>query len=216
MVTNRIILRIFYYIFLLAWVFCYPLHDVLGLKNEAQDLSNIQKQAKPIESISSKFMQTKHLSIMDKVLNSKGRFYFRQPDCLRWEYISPYKQGFALCQDQGIKWNEISGQKPINTSDNPLWKTLSKQLIAWSKLDIKWLKNKYAITVLQKKPSVLELIPKEESMGKVFSKLKIYLKEQENLIQRMVLYEGGGDRTEIRFHEIKINKRLPAGIFSEK
>lgn len=216
MVSNSKILRQVLFVALFVSLIFVAVTDCPGNESKADDLSLIKKQAEPINTLFSYFTQIKHLSMFEKDLNSTGRFYYQKPDCLRWEYVSPYEQGFAMCADQGIKWDEISGEQPISVSENPLWATLSKQLIAWSNLDINWLQKKYHIKIVQNEPLILELIPKSEGMGQVFNRLIIRLKKNKGLIREIVLHEKGADWTKVLFKDTEINKVLPSNIFSDK
>ncbi|MGM0610980.1 MAG: outer membrane lipoprotein carrier protein LolA [Thermodesulfobacteriota bacterium] len=184
-------------------------------RSDAQILDSLKSHAQKVKTISSRFVQEKHLSVFDKKLESRGKFYFRNPDCLRWEYTAPYEQGFALCGDSGMQWDEISGEKEINAAGNPLWDTLSEQLIAWSRLDIDRLQEKYDISVREKDPLVLKLIPKTESMRGVISRLIIHMSEKKGVIKKIIFFEPDGDNTRIEFEDTQINTSPPEGIFHQ-
>ncbi len=183
---------------------------------DAQILDSLKKEAEKIQTICSKFIQKKHLAMFEKTLRSQGKFYYQSPDCLRWEYTSPYEQGFALCGESGLEWNEISGEKEINTAGNPLWRTLAEQLIAWSRLDVDRLREKYEIAVREKSPLVLELVPRTEAMRGVISRLVLHMAEKRGVIREISFFEPDGDNTRIEFKDTQTNVSLPEGIFSGK
>ena len=188
----------------------------VSARSDAQILDSLKKEAEKIQTISSKFIQKKHLAMFEKTLRSQGKFYYQSPDCLRWEYTSPYEQGFALCGESGLEWNEISGEKEINTAGNPLWRTLAEQLIAWSRLDVDRLREKYEIAVREKSPLVLELVPRTEAMRGVISRLVLHLDEKRGVIREISFFEPDGDNTRIEFKNTQTNVSLPEGIFSGK
>ena len=188
----------------------------ISARSDAQILDSLKKEAEKIQTISSKFIQKKHLAMFEKTLRSQGKFYYQSPDCLRWEYTSPYEQGFALCGESGLEWNEISGEKEINTAGNPLWRTLAEQLIAWSRLDVDRLREKYEIAVRKKSPLVLELVPRTEAMRGVISRLVLHLDEKRGVIREISFFEPDGDNTRIEFKDTQTNVSLPEGIFSGK
>lgn len=216
MVSNSKILSQVFSVALFVSLVFMSVSDCLSNETKAEALSKIKKQAEPIKTLFSCFTQVKHLSMFEKDLNSTGKFYYQKPDCLRWEYVNPYEQGFVMCAEQGVKWDEISGEQTISVSENPLWATLSKQLIAWSNLDMDWLQKKYNIKIVQNEPLVLELVPKSEGMGQVFNRLIIKLKKNKGLIREIVLHEKGADWTKVLFEDTEINKNLPSNIFSGK
>ncbi|MFP4169381.1 MAG: LolA family protein [Desulfonatronovibrionaceae bacterium] len=183
---------------------------------EEEILDSLQREAREIKTISSRFVQKKDLSMFENTLRSKGRFYFRDPDCLRWEYTAPYEQGFALCKKKGVKWDEISGEQKISTTGNPMWEILSEQLIAWSRLDMARLQKNYRIQVKKKDPLVLTLVPKAETMRNAISELVIRMSRQKGVIQEITFFEPDGDRTRIEFNSTQTNTSLPQGIFSGK
>lgn len=188
----------------------------ISARSDAQILDSLKKEAEKIQTISSKFIQKKHLAMFERTLRSQGKFYYQSPDCLRWEYTSPYEQGFALCGESGLEWNEISGEKEINTAGNPLWRTLAEQLIAWSRLDVDRLREKYEIAVRGKSPLVLELVPRTEAMRGVISRLVLHLAEKRGVIREISFFEPDGDNTRIEFKDTQTNVSLPEGIFSGK
>jgi outer membrane lipoprotein-sorting protein len=58
------------------------------------DVSLVKKQIKTasakLKTMQADFVQDKNLTFLDEIIQSKGRFVFRSPNSVRWEYTEPY------------------------------------------------------------------------------------------------------------------------------
>ncbi len=52
------------------------------------------------------FTQTYRPAGFDTAEREEGRIILRLPDCLRWDYTTPYPKSFLLCDGQVHSWNE--------------------------------------------------------------------------------------------------------------
>ena len=57
----------------------------------ADEWKTIREGAQEVKSVKARFVQHKNMSILTRPLVSKGHLYFRAPDSVRWEYVSPVK-----------------------------------------------------------------------------------------------------------------------------
>jgi len=59
-------------------------------------LARLEREAAKVTTLSSDFVQEKHLAMFAEVMTSKGRFAYARPDRLRWELLEPVATGFVL------------------------------------------------------------------------------------------------------------------------
>ncbi|HET6227730.1 MAG TPA: outer membrane lipoprotein carrier protein LolA, partial [Bacteroidia bacterium] len=71
-----------------------PVKDTTAFKQK------MQEQSKLINSMESNFTQEKYLSVMSEKIITKGHFYFKKTNMLRWEYTDPYKYIIAINKDK--------------------------------------------------------------------------------------------------------------------
>lgn len=188
--------------------------DSLLTGDPAAIFSSLEKKAVTVKTLSSDFVQEKHLSMFKTVLTSKGRFYFSKPDLLRWELVSPVASGFVLKGEKGRRWHQLTGKtESFQISQEPIMKIVSDQLFAWGKADFQWLNKEYRISVLSDSPVALRLEPRSAETAGFLHHLLINFSSDGRYVRTVELHEKDGDFTRIRFVNAAINKPLPANLF---
>lgn len=176
--------------------------------------SSLERTAGAVKTISSDFVQEKHLSMFKTVLTSKGRFYFSKPDLLRWELTAPVASGFVLKGEKGRRWHERTGRsESFQISQEPVMKLVSDQLFAWARADFQWLKKEYRISVLAESPVALRLEPRSAATAGFLRHLLINFSADGRYVRSVELHEKDGDYTRIRFVNAAVNKPLQADLF---
>ena len=176
--------------------------------------TSLERTAGAVRTLSSDFVQEKHLSMFKTVLISKGRFYFSKPDLLRWELTSPVASGFVLKGDKGRRWHERTGRtENFQISQEPVMKLVSEQLFAWAKADFQWLNKEYRISVLSESPVALRLEPRSAATAGFLHHLLINFSVDGRYVRGVELHENDGDYTRIKFVNAAVNKPLKADLF---
>ena len=174
----------------------------------------LERTAGGVKTLSSDFIQEKHLSMFKTVLISKGRFNFQKPDLLRWELTAPVVSGFVLKGDKGRRWHERTGHtESFLISQEPVMKLVSEQLFAWARADFSWLNKQYRITVLEESPVALRLEPRLAVTAGFLHHLLITFSTDGRYVRSVELHEKDGDFTRIRFVNTAVNKPLPLDLF---
>lgn len=176
--------------------------------------SRLERTAAEVRTLSSDFVQEKHLSMFKTVMVSKGRFNFMKPDQLRWELTSPVASGFILKGDNGRRWNERSGRKEsFQISQEPVMKIVSDQLFAWARADFVWLQKEFRIKVLDESPAVLRLEPTGAATAGFLHYLLISFSADGRYVRSVEIHEKDGDYTRIKFVNTAVNKPLAVDLF---
>ncbi|OGU12158.1 MAG: hypothetical protein A2075_09945 [Geobacteraceae bacterium GWC2_58_44] len=176
--------------------------------------SSLERSAGGVNTLSSDFVQEKHLGMFKTVMSSKGRFYFGKPDRLRWELTAPVASGFVLKGEKGRRWHERTGRsESFQISQEPVMKLVSDQLFAWARADFSWLKSEYRITVLNESPAALRLEPRSAATAGFLSHLLINFSADGRYVKSVEVHEKDGDFTRIRFVNTAVNKPLQADLF---
>jgi outer membrane lipoprotein-sorting protein len=177
-------------------------------------LKRIRDRANEVQTISSEFVQEKHLSMLKDIAVSKGVFYFERPDRLRWESITPDQIGFAVMGEKGIKWRGKTENKlHFQLDSDPVIKYFTHQVFAWIQGDYLWLKEHYRINVLSPKPAIMVLDPITDQEKKILNRIKISFSFDDRFIRSVEIHETDGDLTRIRFVNPKINIPLNPDLF---
>jgi outer membrane lipoprotein-sorting protein len=176
--------------------------------------SSLERTAGGVKTLSSDFVQEKHLSMFKTVLSSKGRFYFSKPDSLRWELTAPVASGFVLKGSKGRRWHERTGRtESFQISQEPVMKLVSDQLFAWARADFGWLKREYRISVLSESPAALRLEPISAATAGFLHHLLINFSADGRYVKSVEVHEKDGDFTRIKFVNTAVNKPLQADLF---
>lgn len=178
-------------------------------------MHELQSKAGRIQSISSSFVQEKHLSMFDEVLVSEGEFTFQRPGGLRWEYTVPFRAGFLLTEGAGTEWDEASGtERPFTLKSSPAMSMVASQIMAWTTFDIPWLQSRYEIKRVKTEPVILELRPRSEIAKEFLAHLVVSFTHDNSTVSSLELHETDGDFTRIRFKDAQINTPIPPKTFT--
>lgn len=177
-------------------------------------LAQLQRSAAQTRTLSSSFVQEKHLAIFAETLVSKGRFAFQRPDQLRWELLTPVDSGFILRGDEGERWNRLSDERGrFNVTGDPLMGMIAQQLLAWARVDLDWLQRRYRIELQAQQPLQLRLTPLDPGEAGFIDHLQITFSADRRYVAEVLMVEPEGDSTRLSFQDVRINAELPADSF---
>jgi outer membrane lipoprotein-sorting protein len=171
------------------------------------------KASASMNTIISDFVQEKHLEYLSVVIESKGKFWFKKPGILRWEYTDPYKylivinQGKIIIRDEGKK-NEfdVNSNKAFQELNNIIVNSVNGTLIS---------SEKYNYEILESKESwLVKLFPKDPQMKKVMSSIELYFLKTDMSVNRIKMVESDQDYTVITLRNKKFNDTIPASVFT--
>lgn len=186
---------------------------------ESSDLTalliDLKVSAADTNSLNSSFEQEKHLAIFAEKLMSHGRFIYQNPDQLRWELLTPVASGFVLQGKQGVRWNQLSGEKgSFSVEKDPIMGMIAQQLLAWAKVDLDWLETRYQMELVTEQPVVMKLTPLDEGEAGFIDHLQISFADDRRYVAQVLMVEQGGDSTLLRFNDVEINSELPQDAFT--
>lgn len=180
----------------------------------SQVFARLQRGAAETNSLTSDFVQEKHLSIFKETLTSHGRFYYQKPDKLRWELLTPVVSGFVLRGRTGERWNSLSKEtRSFQIDKDPIMGIVAQQLLAWAKVDIEWLQSRYRIELVCEQPVRLQLFPLNEGEAGFIERLKILFTVDSTHVEQVEMHETGGDMTLLHFANARLNQPLPVDAF---
>jgi outer membrane lipoprotein-sorting protein len=167
------------------------------------------------QTIFTRFVQERHLSLFNEPLRSEGFLCFQKPDCVRWETIAPYKSilvsngsGIAQFEWEDEKWEKLD----IGLGD-ALQNVVSQ--IA-GVMDGRFASDRRSYTATMTNSAdevVITLIPRNETMRKMMAAVEVHLAAALKGTRRVVLRQNDGDYTDILFDEQFVNQALPPGTF---
>ncbi len=169
-------------------------------------------EAKSLESLSSDFVQTKYIQLMEDSAVSRGKLYYKAPNVLKWEYSSPYNYKILFKENQ-LFINDDGDKSITNLRSNKLFEKLvslisgsvnGKLLADQENFDISFFRNGEKVSAV--------IIPRDPSLKQMFSEI-ILIFSKDHRLYSVQLMEEEGDYTQIDFKNIKMNQQLNRAIF---
>lgn len=97
---NRQIIKRTFYLFILIFntAFVNAQETYTAIANTDNFKNNLLNASKNSKTIESEFIQVRSMGMLTDKVASKGYFWFKKPNCIRWEYTSPYSYLIILCR----------------------------------------------------------------------------------------------------------------------
>ena len=182
------------------------------LDNTDAFTSSMEKASSTTNSIVSEFEQIKHLSFLEEDVKSRGVFYFRKENKLRWEYNEPFhylimfSNDTVLIQDENkTSIYDASSGRMFREINEIMLSMVNGSILKSDKFEIEYFEN----TTSYK----LELTPLEENMQEFLSNIHIYINKNDLSADELYMIERSDDFTHIRFINKRLNEEIPDHIF---
>ncbi len=176
---------------------------------EQEALDAIQKQYESVKTITARFVQKSYVKTMNQTLEARGKVQIKKPGKMKWVYNAPEPQ--VLVSNEKILWLYIPDEKQVTkvpvesiySSNTPALFLAGKGKLTDSFDVMKVSKEKGLITVV--------LIPKEEDNA--VDRLVLVANSKSYQIVGSTVYDKLGNKTEIIFSDIRVNKKIPESTF---
>lgn len=168
-------------------------------------ITNINKAVSNLQSMSCSFVQTKHMSMLNDKMVSKGTMRYKQSNKLRWEYSTPYKYLFIFNGTKVYVGND-SKTDVIDTNSNKVFREIAR--IMMNTVTGKALSNPTDFTTdvtANANSYVVTLVPKKKDLRKMFKKIELVFNKSNYMISQVSIFEQNGDKTNIQMSNIKVN-----------
>lgn len=187
-----------------------PLKDIESFK------SKLAKMAESTSTISCDFVQEKYLIVLSQKIVSKGRFYFKKGNNIRWEYTSPYKYLIIISGNQLFTADDKS-QNRYDLKSNKMLQEMNGFISGCVQGDILKNDKDYAIEYFENsKLYYVKLIPRSEKMRQMLNEVQIWFDRNDLTVSGLKMVESGEDYTKIGFVNKKLNIDIPLEKFSFK
>ena len=182
------------------------LSSTQSLPQESKIKQEVVARFAAVQTLTSDFVQEKHMALLSAPVVSKGRFAFtKNPAQIRWEYTEPFQNGFLLTE--GKTYRLEKGNKKL--VKNLLSKNIAVQIMMWLTFDLTELSKAHIISFFE---GGVVLAPKEKTSG--LEKITAWFSEENpQALSRIRLDESGGDYTLLSFENSKINAPLAKELF---
>ncbi len=180
--------------------------------SEQQSLDAIQREYEKTSTFEANFTQKSYVKMMNQTQSVKGTVVIKKPGKMKWVYGAPDTQ--ILISDGINLWLYIPEEEQatkvpvenIYSSNTPALFLAGKGKLTES-FDVESV-NEESLNIL------VTLVPKSEEQG--LERLVLYADKKNYQITGSTVYDKLGNKTEIRFSRIRINREIPNEQFQLK
>ena len=182
--------------------------------DEATTLRNtVKEKAASTKTITSDFVQYKHLDFLSNDIESKGKLAFKAPDNIKWEYTSPFAYSI-LFKDDKLYIDDAGNKSNMDLGSNKVFKQLS-QLIAASISGNMFIAEEFDIAYFKDKNNYLvHFFPKDEQFSEFIKAFNITFSPKGEVLE-VKMIEPSDDYTQIIFNNKIENQSIPDAVFAQ-
>ncbi|WP_163409550.1 LolA family protein [Flavobacterium ajazii] len=169
--------------------------------------------SKKIKTLSTDFIQYKHLDFLSKDIETSGKMFFKEPALLSWQYKKPYnysivfKNGKILINDEGKK-------SAVDIGNSKIFARINK-LIVGSVSGNMFDDKEFTISYFKLKgQNLAKFIPKDATLKKYIKQIELTFDKEEATVVQVKLLESSEDYTRIVLKNKVINAKIDDSVFT--
>lgn len=176
-------------------------------------LAAIEAAQKDTRTVSARFTQTKHLSLLDEPLISTGRFVFKRPDRMRLDIDSP-RAATILINGRDISIPGISDSDKQQLAMTPM-AAMFTELGGMFSGSPAALRQHFQVAAAPADGAIeVTLTPTVQAWQRLFRTIQLRFTEPDLVIGSMRLDDALGDRLEIVMRDVQRNQDIPDSEFA--
>lgn len=177
----------------------------------ADNWDTLKSSVGTITSVQAAFRQEKHLAILAGPLISHGRFTYRSPGSLRWEYREPVQSVLLMHGGKISRFVKgADGFRQESGGGMEAMQVVMDQIALWmtgrfdeSAMFDPHLDNTGRIT----------LTPKDDHLKAFIESIEIRMTQEPGIIDDVVIYESEDAYTRMRFTDTVLNGKIDDAVF---
>jgi outer membrane lipoprotein-sorting protein len=180
--------------------------DITAFKNKLNQVNTTT------QSIQCDFVQVKTISFVKDKLTSKGKMWFKKPSQIRLSYTSPFVYDMVIQQGK-VTINDKGKISKYDANKSKLFKSINDLMINAMRGDV--LNNPMFTYQYFENESInrVDMLVTDANLKTYIKQVKVYVNKQSYQVDKLEMFEPGGDQTIITFTNRKINETLPKDIF---
>ncbi len=184
-----------------------PVSDIESVKEK------IRNKSEKTISVSSDFIQEKHLTMMEEVLISEGRFLFKKENKVRWEYTDPITYAIII-NGSSFTINNDGKISRFDAESNKLFREINKMIVM--AIQGNFVDNpEYDAQFFQNDNYILAVLkPTNELLENILTDIEVYFSRKDLNVEIVKFIEPGEDFTKTRFSNRKVNIEISDDHFN--
>jgi outer membrane lipoprotein-sorting protein len=189
---------------------------VVIMKDPNAFIKKCKEMSQSITSIEGNFKQVKHLSFIAENVNSRGKYYFKKDNLLRWEYLSPMKYIMVMNNDKYFVKDE-NKVSAFDIKSNKMIAEINDVILACIKGNILDNDSMFKVSFYESSSTYsVKLLPLSVNMREYLLRIELIFSKSDFTISELKMIENSGDYTNISFQNRKLNVEISDEVFNLK
>lgn len=186
----------------------------LPMRDSQQFNRSLSEITQTTNTIESKFIQEKNLSVISEKIITRGKFYFKKDNRLRWEYTDPFRYLIIMNGDKVLIKDEKKENR-FDAASNKIFTEINSIMVGSIRGTILNEIKKFKIDYLENTEfNLVKLSPLSQQLKLYITEIRIFFNKVNYSVSRLEIEEPSGDFTKIDFTGLKINIPVSDEIFS--
>ena len=169
--------------------------------------------SKTTETISSDFVQYKHLDFLSNDIKSTGKLAFKSPDKVKWEYVTPFEYS-VIFKNETLYINDNGNKSVMDMGSNKIFKQLNQLITASIKGDL-FDADEFTVSYFKKeKKSEAHFEPTDPEFREFIKSFQIIFNSKGE-VEEVKMIEPSDDYTQIIFSNRTTNQPLSDAVFAQ-
>ncbi|GAB4390076.1 MAG: hypothetical protein Kow0025_19620 [Thermodesulfovibrionales bacterium] len=168
-----------------------------ALSGALEEILNRQKEAKTVRA---RFVQERHAQLLDKPIRSEGVFYYAAGRGVRWQY----EDGMLVVYDGEALYVFDPGTMQVEKIKD------ASEALGPLNFDMALLRKSYDIRAEETAGGIVATVSPRKEMP--FEKMELRYARSSPFPEKVIMSEPTGDKTVIRFEDIRINEPVPEDL----
>ncbi len=183
-------------------------------QQKQQVVNSINNTVERLQTMSCSFVQTKHMSMLNDEMTSRGKMYYKRANKFRCEYSSPYTYLFVFNGSKVYVGNK--GQKSIiDTDSNKVFREIARLMMSTITGNALSNAKDFAIDIYDCGSNWgVTLMPKKKTIKRMFKKIDLFFNKSDFIISQINIYEYNNDKTTIHISNVQNNITINETLFA--
>lgn len=188
--------------------------DISAAERIERLIGRIEYEQARLETLRSDFEQRKESELLLEPEESKGRFWFRSPDAIRWDFSEPDETQVVVSDGTMLTWFKSQGtaeKVDVGGKADRVMEFLS------ATNSLQTLRRYFVLQSVfpqnPESPFRLEFEPRSRRVRKRLESMEIHLDRKGYFPVYVEYVEPGGDKTQFTFKNVEKNVELTDDIF---
>jgi outer membrane lipoprotein-sorting protein len=173
----------------------------------------VKEVSKKIKTLSTDFVQYKHLDFLSKDIESSGKMVFVAPNLLQWQYKKPYNYSIVFNNGK-ILINDEGKKSAVDVGNSKIFGKINK-LIAGSVSGDMFDDKEFTVSYFKNNTNTItRLIPRDANLKKYIKQIELTFDKEDSTVIQIKLLESSEDYTRIVLKNKVLNAKIDNSIFS--